>query len=845
MSPLKAVIYAMLLFSCIHLLTCGGEHVHNAPPLLSAVIYEHDTETPAVGAVIKVFDASVDEAEPVAVLVTAEDGSFSIDELPDGFYRFWGEKDSFVLFQDSVLITVDQTTLRDDTLECPSTVSGVVRLQEYHDLRTVSIGINGIDHPAIFAGNDGRFTLQGLAGGTWPLLLRSSIPEYLPTVRSVTIDPCSDDTIDDTLRLDHTGIPVVKGISLSQDTLTGRITLTWEKPEYKMLRDYLIYVDSCTSNKFLKQPIYITEDTVCIDTLNALDPDDPLDTVPRCLNYRIAVRNTLQQIGATCPEVRFPVVPKTYVTTFITHTVIYEQDSCDSASINDTVRVVLTASNLTRPLRTLYWCNPVDSDTIAEITVEDTTATELTDTLAYAFDTAGTHRLVAVVTDNAGIVAYDTIPIKIVRDTLRAYIDAGDNRVVISSDTIRLHGSAAQQFGEIVKWEWQIGSSNDWITTSEPDTSFAASLFDWMLECRLAVTDDDGNRAEDMVTIYINEVPEIHPVGITAGAFHDLLLDKDGSLFGRGMNSGGQLGSVSTRDWVSWTTVAEDVRETDAGNCHTLILKADGSLYTCGCNTGGQLGNGTVEDHFEPVKTMNDVRHVAAGADYSLTVKTDNSVWAWGNNSDGQLGDSSTTDHTTPVSVMADILAVSAGGAHSLFIKTDSSLWACGLNDHGQLGDGTTETHPYPVKVMNDVRKAVGGLAHTLILKNDGTLWACGWNYAGQLGDGTMEDRVTPVHISDDVADIAAGDYHSLLLKTDGSLLTFGENGIGQLGDSTTVDRYVPVKIMDDACDIEAGSWHSIMQKNDGTLWICGWICFDADSYGTTAVRPFPVRLLP
>jgi alpha-tubulin suppressor-like RCC1 family protein len=137
------------------------------------------------------------------------------------------------------------------------------------------------------------------------------------------------------------------------------------------------------------------------------------------------------------------------------------------------------------------------------------------------------------------------------------------------------------------------------------------------------------------------------------------------------------------------------------------------------------------------------------------------------------------------------------------------------------------------------------GAAHSLILKTDGTLWACGLNYLGQLGDGTTTNRLAPVHIMNDVQDMAAGDYHSVVLKTDRSVWCFGSNDWGQLGDSTETSRPTPVKIMSDARGVFAGCSRTLIIHNNQTLWICGWVSYNADSYGGTEYSSIPERLIP
>jgi alpha-tubulin suppressor-like RCC1 family protein len=811
-------------------------------PESAKTIYEPGGDIPAKEALVKVFDACSGNGKPVAVYITDENGRFSLSKIPEGMYTLWAEKDSFVMFQDSVVVTSGQTTLRDDTLERPSTITGVVGLQNYHDTRSVTVKVAGIDLPVVFADGNGRFTVKGLASGRWTLILKSSILEYLPTEKMISVGAGANDRIADTLQLSFSGIPIVSGIRFSQDTLAGTIKLFWNKPAYKIIRDFLIYHDSCMGIVYSKAPAYITEDTVCIDSIYFRLRIDSLDTVQRCLIYRIAIRNTVPKIGAFCSTVEVPFAPKSYATTFMSHNVIYANDTCDSASVGDTVGIIVTAQNRTRPLRMLHWYYPLKNDTIFSRTAGDLRTKKFVDTIRYAFDAAGSNRLQAIVTDGAGVKWFDTVRVNIIRNTVTAKAGAADT-FVYSTDSMYLHGEAQSRFGKISKWEWKIGRG-PWSPTSGPDTIVAASSFKDAVTCSLAVTDEDGNRAVAGVTIHVFSVFNGKIVKIAVGGQHNLFLDENSILYGRGINSSGQLGSMTVQDWQEWKLVMTGVQSMDAGDSFSLFLKTDGTLWACGSNTHGQLGDGMTIAKYDPVKIQSDVRSVAAGSSHSLILKNDGSLWACGSNQYGQLGDSSTTDRTLPVRVMNDVMSMKAGGSHSLILRTDGSLWACGANRYGQLGDGTSRNRAFPVKVTTEVRSMDAGVSHSMIIKTDGSLWACGLNFSGQLGDKTTINRFTPVQVMTNIKDIALGDYHSAILQTDNTLWSCGDNSSGQVGDSTWTCRLMPVKVMSTIRSVSAGGLGTIVIQQSGTLWIFGWISYDANSYGGVVISPIPERLI-
>ncbi|WP_295452349.1 CARDB domain-containing protein [uncultured Thiodictyon sp.] len=180
----------------------------------------------------------------------------------------------------------------------------------------------------------------------------------------------------------------------------------------------------------------------------------------------------------------------------------------------------------------------------------------------------------------------------------------------------------------------------------------------------------------------------------------------------------------------------------------TLVIKPDGSLWGWGRNSSGQLGDGTWIERLTPIQILTGATALAVGAGHILAIKTDGSLWAWGGNWYGQLGDGNmATTQLSPIEVMTGVATIAAGDHHSLAIKTDGTLWAWGANGSGQLGDGTTTDRPRPVQVLSEVAAVAAGHEHSLARKTDGSLWAWGQNAAGQLGDGTKTNRSKPQRI--------------------------------------------------------------------------------------------------
>jgi alpha-tubulin suppressor-like RCC1 family protein len=788
---------------------------------MEASVYEPGGLRPAAHTTIKVFNAASPDSSPVASLSTDERGRYSLADLPSGQYCLWGGRDSLAFFRDSVLLTPTYTTLRNDTLGPEWPLTGIVALQPMHDPRTVTVAVTGSDRQTAVTDAEGKFSLSGLPRGTYPLHFSSRLPGYIPAEATVSVPQSGVDTF----RLAFSGIPAVSGIRISQDVYTHLLRLSWDKTTYKKARDYAVFRGKCGADPAVSgDPLCFVKDTFFVDS-SFRWTGAASDTADGCLVYRVGVRSAAKEIGPLFYEGLARLGPASSLATAFTHLVGYSLKGGDSASIGDTVVLVVTAHNPTRPLKRLAWFESGRPDPISTKEAPDSLDRTISDTLRYRTDSIGIHRIVAVAMDNTGREWFDTIPVAIVLDAPIAF--AGNDTLVAAGDTVRLHGGATQQFGAVRRWEWKIGPA-PWRASGGPDTAFFPVIEEEMLRCSLAVTDDDGNRTVDGLNIFMKVQ------AVSTNQTHTLILKTDGTLWACGNNDFGELGDNTDTLKSSPIRIMSGVKSMSAGMYHSLILKTDGTLWACGNNCYGQLGDGTTTGRFFPVQVLTDVQSMAAGADYSMIVATDGSLWACGHNESGELGDGTKTDRSSPVKITTDVRSVAASSftdllsetddwSSSMILKNDGTLWTCGSDYIEQLRRDTATDRTVPSVVMTGVKDMAVGQCHALILKTDGTLWAWGKNSTGQLGDGTMTGRRQPVQIMTDALSMAVGRSHSLILKTDGTLWASGYNYFGQLGDGTNTNRSSPVKIIAGVKSVAAAAYHSLILKTDGSLWVCGF----------------------
>ena len=236
------------------------------------------------------------------------------------------------------------------------------------------------------------------------------------------------------------------------------------------------------------------------------------------------------------------------------------------------------------------------------------------------------------------------------------------------------------------------------------------------------------------------------------GYEHTIILKNDNTLWGCGWNSCGQLGLGDTSNRSTFTKIAtntNDIKSVCCGDEHTIILKNDGTLWGCGDNTHGELGLEDIHsiNRFKMINTNpGNIKSIHCGDSHTLILQNDGMLWGCGKNSSGELGLGDTNDRHIFTKITNNVKSACCGNNHTFIIKNDGTLWACGLNNHNQLGlgDNTNRTAFTQITTNADnVKSVYCELNHTLILKKDGTLWTCGYNYYSELGLGDSSSRAT------------------------------------------------------------------------------------------------------
>ncbi|HLY08330.1 MAG TPA: RCC1 repeat-containing protein [Planctomycetota bacterium] len=357
-------------------------------------------------------------------------------------------------------------------------------------------------------------------------------------------------------------------------------------------------------------------------------------------------------------------------------------------------------------------------------------------------------------------------------------------------------------------------------------------------------------------------------VAISAGTSHALALRNDGLVFVWGDNTLGQLGNgsaSSTPGAVALVSGLTGITAISAGAYCNLALRSDGTIWGWGDDSSGQLGNGSAPTTpvTVPTQTINLTGVVSISASYyaSAAVLNDGTVWAWGFNYYGQLG-SGTPGYTTvptpgQVGVLTNVVSVSVSGTSCIAMESDGTVWTWGNNTLGELGNGTgqAETAPVELNNMTGTLGMAGGNSFSLILQSPGLVWGVGQDDIGQLGDGGTPNVVVPNLVrAGTIANataVAAGDSHGLALLSTGEVWGWGQNAKGQVGDGSSGNTQgVPVKAATPTgmVAIACGRNHSFAIRQDPiqnvrTLWAWGDNTYGMCGVGSSAPCPTPTQV--
>jgi len=187
-------------------------------------------------------------------------------------------------------------------------------------------------------------------------------------------------------------------------------------------------------------------------------------------------------------------------------------------------------------------------------------------------------------------------------------------------------------------------------------------------------------------------------VQVACGAKNIYVLTKTGAIFSYGSNCCGEGGVGSVEDVQEMQEVVllgnTGIRFSmlAAGNSHCLATSVDGSVYGWGRNSEGQLGMLDTRSQFSPVRVHGGAIHgrkivfVAAAVRSSFFVTACGDMFACGANQQGQLGLAGVKQCSSPTHVpgLSSVNTVSCGHSKTFVLCHDGSVWCTGSEAHWQ-----------------------------------------------------------------------------------------------------------------------------------------------------------------
>ncbi|TKR27319.1 cell wall anchor protein [Cellulomonas hominis] len=200
----------------------------------------------------------------------------------------------------------------------------------------------------------------------------------------------------------------------------------------------------------------------------------------------------------------------------------------------------------------------------------------------------------------------------------------------------------------------------------------------------------EGQIGDGTVSNATTPVAARFPDGVTAdvlsvGYNFSVATGSDGMVYAWGSNGRGQLGD-GTRIGASLpvavqTPAGVTFSAMSSGENHTVATGSDGSTYGWGWNTYGQVGNGATGDVLVPVAIPTGgvtLSAFATGFGHSLAVGSDGNTYAWGWNAYGQLGDGTTSSSSLALLAVEDqvqVLSVQFGGIAGTELTQSGGGW--------------------------------------------------------------------------------------------------------------------------------------------------------------------------
>lgn len=304
---------------------------------------------------------------------------------------------------------------------------------------------------------------------------------------------------------------------------------------------------------------------------------------------------------------------------------------------------------------------------------------------------------------------------------------------------------------------------------------------------------------------------------------HICYVDSSNDLYLRGQFEYGSGGDNSAEAITHTDTkIASNVIKVGGDNTNTFYINDKKELYVSGQNSFGQLGLNTTEAILTFTKIADNIKDALLN-DCLMYVNTDGDLYVCGRNDLGQLGINSVANLNTPQLAAYNVDYISSNG-QSCWYVSKGELYGAGNNTSGEQGSGDNQNVLLFTKRADNVKVVCAGYDNVQYITEDGDLYGSGKAINNKLFNGSNEDvnYTEFIKTNSGIKDLYLGPRVNYYIKDNNELYVIGDNHYGEYGDGNSIpdndaDGSNPVKVADNVMSV--GYCH--YYDNEGHLFLC------------------------